>query len=92
MPGPTERTDFVHQPRRDSMYQERISDPYRARGKWPEPTTCPECGAIFHDGHWQWGDEDKAAEQHLCPACQRVRDRIPAAQLTVGGDFFAEWI
>lgn len=88
MTGPRDRTDFIHQPRRDSMYAERVSDPYRARGKWPEPTTCPECGAIFHAGHWQWGAQEKGAEQHLCPACQRVRDRVPAGQLTVSGEFF----
>ena len=70
------------------MYAERVSDPYRLRGKWPEPTTCPECGAIFHDGHWQWGEEKERAEEHLCPACQRVRDRVPAGLLTVSGEFF----
>jgi hypothetical protein len=26
----------------------------------------------------------------LCPACQRVKDRVPAAFLTIGGSFFAE--
>jgi hypothetical protein len=70
------------------MDQERVSDPYRARGKWPEPTTCPGCGAIFHHGHWQWGEATQGAEQHLCPACQRVRDRVPAGQLTLSGEFF----
>lgn len=85
-----DRSDFIHKPRRDRMYEDRVNDPYRARGKWPEPTLCPECGAIFRDGRWQWGEPGEQAEQHLCPACQRVRDRVPAAQLTVSGAFFAE--
>jgi hypothetical protein len=71
------------------MYEEHVHDPYRARGKYPEPTTCPECHAVFHHGHWQWGDARQGAEQHLCPACQRVRDRLPAAQLTLSGPFFS---
>lgn len=90
MSGSRKHSDTSHQPRRDSMYEERVSDPYRARGKWPEPTACPECGAIFHHGHWQWGEATPGAEQHLCPACQRTRDRVPAGQLTLKGAFFVE--
>jgi len=71
------------------MDEERVSDPYRAHGKWPEPSTCPDCGAIFHHGHWVWGAAPPEAAQHLCPACQRIRDRVPAGQLTVSGEFFA---
>ena len=88
MTEPRRRADSSHQPRRDSLYEERVTDPYRARGKWPEPTTCPQCGAIFHHGRWQWGAAAPAAEPHLCPACQRIRDRVPAGELTLGGAFF----
>jgi hypothetical protein len=90
MTGRKLRSDYSHQPRRDRMDAERVSDPYRSRGKWKEPTTCPECSAVFHHGHWQWGAAAADAEQHLCPACQRIRDRVPAAQLTLSGPFFAE--
>lgn len=72
------------------MDEDRVSDPYRARGKWPEPTTCPKCGAIVHHGHWQWGTAAPGAAPHLCPACQRVHDGVPAGQLTLSGKFFAE--
>ncbi|HEX9625874.1 MAG TPA: BCAM0308 family protein [Acidiferrobacterales bacterium] len=89
MTGRKHPSDYSHQPRRDRMYEERVSDPYRARGKWPEPSTCPECGAIFHDGRWLWGAAEPGAEQHLCPACLRIRDRLPAGQLTLSGPFFA---
>ena len=71
MTGRKQREDYSHQPRRDRMDAERVSDPYRARGKWPEPTACPECGAIVHHGRWQWGKAAPEAERHLCPACQR---------------------
>jgi len=90
MTGRKTRSDYSHQPRRDRMDAERVSDPYRSRGKWKEPTTCPECGAVFHHGHWQWGTAAPDAERHLCPACQRIRDRVPAARLTLSGPFFAE--
>jgi len=90
MTGRKKTGDHIHQPRRDRMDAERVSDPYRARGKWPEPATCPECGAIVHHGHWQWGTAMPGAEKHLCPACQRVRDRVPAGQLTLSGKFFTE--
>lgn len=72
------------------MDEEHVTDPYRARGKWPEPTTCPMCGAIFHHGRWQWGEAAQGAGQHLCPACQRTRDRVPAGQLTLSGEFFSK--
>jgi len=77
-----------HQARGDRTAVERVSDPYRAAAKWPEPTSCPECGAIFHHGRWQWGEAAANAEHHLCPACQRVRDRVPAGELTLSGAFF----
>jgi hypothetical protein len=88
MTGPGKRRDAKHQPRGDRTAEERVSDPYRARGKWPEPTTCPGCGAIFHGGRWQWGAAAPDATQHLCPACERIRDRVPAGQLTLSGEFF----
>ena len=88
MTGPTRHSDPSHQPRRDRMDAERTSDPYRAREKWPEPTTCPDCSAIFSGGRWQWGVAAAEAESHLCPACRRVRERVPAAQLVISGEFF----
>ena len=90
MTGRKKHEDYSHQPRRDRMDEERVSDPYRARGKWPEPTTCPECGAIVHHGQWRWGKAAPESEQHLCPACKRIHDRVPAGQLTLSGEFFAE--
>jgi len=90
MTGRKQRSDYSQQPRRDRRDEAHVSDPYRARGKWKEPTVCPECNAVFHKGRWQWGAAEPGAEQHLCPACQRIRDRVPAGQLTLSGPFFAE--
>lgn len=77
-----------HQARGDRTAVAHVNDPYRMREKWPEPTSCPTCGAIFHQGRWQWGAPAAKAEEHLCPACLCIRDHVPAAQLTLSGPFF----
>lgn len=90
MIGLSKNAEHSHQPGRDRMYEDRTNDPYRVQEKWPEPTMCPDCGAIFHQGRWQWGNTAQEAEQHLCPACRRMRDTLPAGQLTLSGAFFTE--
>lgn len=82
--------DTSHQPRRDSMYEERVHDPYRTREKWKEPTVCPDCKAVYHKGHWQWGAAPADAHMHRCPACARIHDKVPAGFLTIEGSFFAQ--
>jgi len=78
-----------HPVRRDQLRQEREHDTYKVQHKPPEPAACPDCGAIYHDGRWQWGA--KAANSHavICPACHRIRDRFPAGFVQIGGPFFA---
>lgn len=88
MTGRHKTTDPMHQPRRDRMYEEHVQDPYLARGKPPEPSACPDCGAVFHKGRWQWGEAPGKAHAHRCPACQRIHDRVPAGELILEGDFF----
>ncbi len=83
-------TDFVRQGRLNRLLREHIHDPYMTRSKIPEPAYCPECGAVFHEGRWQWLSRPAAAKEHLCPADARVRDRVPASFLTLGGGFFME--
>jgi len=90
MPGHRQYDDYAAHPRRDRMDEQHVSDPYRARGKLPEPTVCPACGAMYHRGRWQWGTVPVGAEEHLCPACVRIRDRLPAGQLTLSGEFFKD--
>lgn len=89
MTGRHTPSDFIHQPRRDRMYEAHVQDPYMSRSKLSEPTVCPGCKAVYHKGHWQWGDAPADAHEHRCPACQRMHDHMPAGTLTVGGEFFA---
>jgi NMD protein affecting ribosome stability and mRNA decay len=74
--------------RRDRIIQEAIHDPYKAAVKPSEPSVCSECGVVFQNGRWQWSPElPTNAADALCPACMRIRDRVPAGVLTLGGSF-----
>lgn len=77
-----------HPVRHDRLLQEQVHDSYRSRGKLPEPTVCPECKAVFHQGHWQWRAWPAQAHQTLCPACLRIKDDYPAGYLSLSGPFF----
>lgn len=87
-PIPTPPLGF-HRVRRDQLRPEREHDSYKLPQKPPEPAACPECGAVFHGGRWQWGIKPRGAHELLCPACHRIRDRFPAGYLHLGGEFFA---
>lgn len=89
MTGPHRPTDYLHQGRHDRLLDEWMHDPYRSKHKLKEPTLCPTCGALFHAGHWQWGDAPADAERVNCPACQRIQERVPAGFLTLSGGFVA---
>ena len=53
--------------------------------------TCPGCGAVYHQGHWQWQASRPADAQEVnCPACQRIADKVPAGLVEISGDFFVE--
>lgn len=76
--------------RRDRLVEEHVHDPYMARSKPREPALCPDCGAVFREGRWQWPLlKPSEAHHESCPACQRIRDRVPAGVLTLAGEFFA---
>jgi NMD protein affecting ribosome stability and mRNA decay len=77
--------------RQDRLLKERVHDPYMTRSKPAEPTVCPECGVVFSSGRWQWLREaPEQPKEELCPACQRIRDKVPAGFLTIRGTFFRE--
>jgi NMD protein affecting ribosome stability and mRNA decay len=65
-----------------------LEDSYKARGKFRDPTVCPECGAVFHKGKWQWQSKPESAHSERCPACHRVHDRMPAGYIKLKGEFF----
>lgn len=74
--------------RRDELRQEREHDSYKLRQKPPEPAACPDCGAFYHGGRWQWGLHPSDSHAVVCPACHRIRDRYPAGYVHIGGPFF----
>lgn len=66
-----------------------IADPYQARRKPHEPTLCPQCGAVYQAGRWQWAPRPEGAEEEPCPACRRVADHFPAGIVTLTGSLVA---
>jgi NMD protein affecting ribosome stability and mRNA decay len=75
------------QRRQDRLIREWVHDPYQSKHKLPDPTACPQCGAVFHRGRWTWLTRPKVAHEELCPACRRVRDKYPAGFLSLHGAF-----
>jgi NMD protein affecting ribosome stability and mRNA decay len=70
---------------------DRDPDPYLAKRKVSGSAVCPDCRAIHLNGRWTWSDAPENAVEHVCPACQRVRDKVPAAYLSLrAGDFLRE--
>ena len=74
--------------RHDGIFQEKVHDAYKAKSKLPEPTVCPQCNAVYHQGRWQWLATPANAHQEVCPACHRIHDHFPAGFLTLEGAFF----
>jgi NMD protein affecting ribosome stability and mRNA decay len=73
--------------RRDRTVQEYQHDTYKLRGKLKEPTVCTECGAVFHKGRWTWSAKPADADEIICPACLRIRDKYPKGLVTIKGGF-----
>ena len=78
-----------HPIRRDQPLLETVMDSYKSTGKISEPAVCPDCGAVFHAGHWQWLAKPKDAHQSVCPACHRIHDDFPAGYVSLSGEFLA---
>ena len=76
--------------RNNRLIQQKRHDAYEERGKWPEPTLCTECGALFVNGRWTWKKPNKRTMIALCPACQRCADSYPAGFIELKGEFFEE--
>jgi hypothetical protein len=73
----------------DRQLKEHEGDAYGLRGKLPDPTACPRCGAIYRAGRWTWGAPPADAHRTDCPACRRAADGVPAGLVTVKGEFAA---
>jgi len=74
--------------REDKMYSQGREDPYISRKKLPDPTRCLVCGAVYTKGRWTWNELDGEAAEELCPADQRIKDKVPAGIVTIKGEFF----
>jgi NMD protein affecting ribosome stability and mRNA decay len=90
MTGPKKRGDYLRADRQDRRMRELVHDPYMSKRKLPEPTRCPGCGAVFHEGRWAWADQPERAHEELCPACRRMEEHVPAGFLTLSGAFLRE--
>lgn len=73
--------------RHDGIFQEYRHDAYKTKGKLLEPTVCPQCNAVFHEGRWQWRELPAEPHQKTCPACHRINDHFPAGFITLEGAF-----
>lgn len=82
------RSDLIHKPRHNLKFDHHVKDTYINRKKLTEPTVCPDCGAIFHKGHWQWNEASPFEKENRFPACNRIHDKVPAGILTLQGEFF----
>lgn len=85
--GPSPRSLGFGNPRPS----EEIHDPYRTSRKAKAPASCADCGATYRKGRWTW---ERLIPQPIaalvCPACRRVRDRVPAGEMTLRGRFYVE--
>lgn len=73
--------------RREELRDELVHDSYKSKRKLAEPTRCPECGAIYDSGRWQWGIAAAGAHETRCPACHRIHDKFAAGYVSLNGEF-----
>lgn len=64
-----------------------IHDPYYKREKLSEPSVCRDCGAVYHQGRWQWTTPPVHALQARCAACWRIAEKMPAGYVSIEGQF-----
>lgn len=76
-----------HGARHDRFVQEYQHDSYKMPGKLKEPTVCKTCGALYRKGRWTWGATPAGADEIVCPACLRIRDKYPKGLVTLKGSY-----
>jgi NMD protein affecting ribosome stability and mRNA decay len=65
--------------------EDHILDPYQRQQKLDDDTVCPQCGAVYRQGRWQWGARPENSHEALCPACRRINDKFPAGVVELRG-------
>jgi hypothetical protein len=71
---------------------DHVIDTYKSGRKLLDQTRCPSCGAVYHEGRWQWAKAPLTSAPHeeLCPACQRIDDNYPAGVVTLNDPKLAD--
>jgi len=69
-------------------------DPYLPAMKPDEVALCRECRAVYAGQRWQLESQAardlaqaKQVVDTLCPACRKIRDRVPSGVVTLSGAF-----
>ena len=67
-------------------------NPYSVDKKFSEPTYCPNCELVYHEGRWVDDSlpKDDNANEELCPACRRERDRVPEGLIYLQGSYLED--
>jgi len=76
---------------------ESNGDPYLLDLKPDEAAVCRECGSVFAGGRWKLksqANNDPAGTKRtvsaLCPACRKIRDRMPSGVVILSGSFISK--
>jgi hypothetical protein len=72
---------------RDRIFDDQRHDPYQTKAKFAGPVRCSDCGVVYQDGRWQRVSAPEGSDAGLCPACRRIRDKLPAGQVLLDGPF-----
>lgn len=74
-----------------------FNDPYLPEGSYPDNTICSECGAVWHNQHWNWNDSLRdtlvaagTPNEVVCPGCRITASRDPQGVVTLKGDYWLQ--
>src|SRR5271163_1274370 len=60
--------------------EDHVMDPYSRQQKLDDDTICPRCGAVYHKGRWQWGQDPRPATKRFArPAGASTTSFRPAS-------------
>ncbi|RQR35087.1 glutamyl-tRNA amidotransferase [Burkholderia sp. Bp9143] len=76
-----------HTLRRDKRMQPHTKDSYRDPKRPKGDRICEGCGAVCDAGRWTWYATSLDRRQLECPACKRMRENVPAGELTLHGAY-----